>query len=324
MVTNCISNTNIGAARYNTMVVFLFRPSPQVPKPSVRAAQICFEAAKYNIYLQKDQIQNKSSDLTWVYTQGLFMAFNAVLWAISYSEVRSDHPRAEIEDVLNIVLEALYLASVRWPGVEAAFQLYGTLSQACMKTYDGDSETSYSVGSPKSHKSGPVDSSIPSTSASMRHDRCEASSVDTPLTELSGWHSVADSHSPMTPPRAQAMFEPPYTQQPTTLSPPQPPITFSTSQQYTHGPSTLPPFDSSLYSHALPTPMTYGLDPVSENGVYTSLYNQHLIFDTINQQYLRYMQTQYMPPEATQGLSLQQQSELMNRLELRTLNGTKC
>jgi hypothetical protein len=59
--------------RYNTMVVFLYRPSPQVPRPSLQAAIECFDACKFNIYMTRQQIETKSVDLTWIFTQAIFI-----------------------------------------------------------------------------------------------------------------------------------------------------------------------------------------------------------------------------------------------------------
>ena len=91
------------------MVIFLHRPSPQIPEPSAFAARICVEAALYNIRLQREQIANKSVDLTWVFTQTLFMELNTVLWALSYPEVRKENPRQEIEEFVQLAKDGMYI-----------------------------------------------------------------------------------------------------------------------------------------------------------------------------------------------------------------------
>ena len=83
--------------RYNTMIVFLYRPSPQVPRPSLEAAQKCFDACEFNIYMQREQITKKNVDLTWIFTQSIFMAINTMLWSLSYVEVRHKHKREAVE-----------------------------------------------------------------------------------------------------------------------------------------------------------------------------------------------------------------------------------
>jgi len=135
------------------MIVFLYRPSPQVPKPTADAARQCVEASIFNIYMQREQIAKSIVDLTWVFTQSLFMALNAILWALSYPEIRKEYSKETVEKHIDVAQEAIYLASQRWPGVESALELYHNLIAACLKAYDGNSETSYVVDSSSSKTS---------------------------------------------------------------------------------------------------------------------------------------------------------------------------
>ncbi|KAF2277329.1 uncharacterized protein EI97DRAFT_457356 [Westerdykella ornata] len=134
--------------RYNTMVVFLFRPSPQVPRPSAEAAIKCYDACQYNVYMTKRQIETKSVDLTWIFTQSIFMAINTILWSLSYSEIRRLHSREEVEGHLSVALESIRLSSERWPGVASALELYKNLIAACMKIYEKDGDIPITAGSP--------------------------------------------------------------------------------------------------------------------------------------------------------------------------------
>lgn len=140
--------------KLNTMIVFLFRPSPQVPKPSVRGAIMCYEASAYNIKMQNRQMDNPSVDVTWIFLQSLFMAVNTLLWSISYSEVRNQHPREELEELLELAVSVMVRCTDRWPGSKSASELYQRLGQACLKAYDGgkvsDSSSSLSANSPAS------------------------------------------------------------------------------------------------------------------------------------------------------------------------------
>ncbi|CAD0109028.1 unnamed protein product [Aureobasidium uvarum] len=126
--------------RYNTMIVFLYRPSPQVPKPSVSAALKVFEACRYNIYLQREQITMGNVDLTWIFTQAIFMAINALLWSLSFAEVRKQNPRQDVQKHLQTAMEAIRLGSERWPGVLSAIELYHDLISAILKAYDKDGD----------------------------------------------------------------------------------------------------------------------------------------------------------------------------------------
>ncbi|KAL8691978.1 MAG: hypothetical protein Q9218_002902 [Villophora microphyllina] len=122
--------------RYNTMIVFLYRPSPQVPNPSLAAARACFEASIYNVRMHRNQVATKSVDLSWIWTQSLFMALNTILWAISFPEIRQEHSKSVVENHIMQAQECIAAASERWPGVEAAMELYDSLISACLKAYD--------------------------------------------------------------------------------------------------------------------------------------------------------------------------------------------
>ncbi|KAK5134940.1 hypothetical protein LTR08_005891 [Meristemomyces frigidus] len=141
--------------RYNTMVVFLYRPSPQVPQPSLSAALKCFDACDSLIYLLREQITNKNVDLTWIFTQSIFMSINAMLWSLSFVEVRRKHSKAEVEKHLEVAIEAIQLASERWPGVASAVQLYYNLISAIMKIYEKDGDIPRTTATPSDMASPP-------------------------------------------------------------------------------------------------------------------------------------------------------------------------
>ncbi|KAB8339200.1 hypothetical protein FH972_022134 [Carpinus fangiana] len=146
--------------RYNTIVVFLYRPSPQVPRPSGDAAVMCYEACEFNIHMQREQIQTRSVELTWIFTQSLFMAVNTILWSLSYKEVRQLHSREKVKDHLDLALEAIKLASERWPGVSSALELYELLIDACLTIYEKE------TGDVPISAASPFDSDLSSPSAS--------------------------------------------------------------------------------------------------------------------------------------------------------------
>lgn len=126
----------------------MYRPSPQVPRPSLEAAIRCYDACQYNIYMTRKQIETKSVDVTWIFTQAIFMAVNTILWTLSYSEVRRNHSREEVERHLSVAMESIELSSERWPGVASAMELYRNLIGACMKIYEKDGDVPIAAGSP--------------------------------------------------------------------------------------------------------------------------------------------------------------------------------
>jgi hypothetical protein len=133
------------------MIVFMFRPSPQVPEPSLRAAQRCYGASVFNVAMHHEQILTGSVDLTWIFTQSVFMALNTILWSLSYPEIRQEHPIEEVRGHLVTALDGIARAAERWPGVESAMRLYNSLVAACLKAYGTDE--SFVVHSPSSHPS---------------------------------------------------------------------------------------------------------------------------------------------------------------------------
>ncbi|QSZ28677.1 hypothetical protein DSL72_003177 [Monilinia vaccinii-corymbosi] len=138
--------------RYNTMIIFLFRPSPQVPQPSYRSAIMCYDAASSNIVTQSEQIKTAMIDLTWPFLLSLFMAINTILWSISYPEVRALHPKEELENHIALALDIVAHSHERWPGTQLTSELYMKLTKACLKSYElGDNSlSSFSATSPPS------------------------------------------------------------------------------------------------------------------------------------------------------------------------------
>ncbi|ETN36527.1 uncharacterized protein HMPREF1541_08805 [Cyphellophora europaea CBS 101466] len=142
--------------RKNTMIVMIFRPSPQIPNPTLEAALRCYDAAVYNIHLQKKQVEARLIDITWIFTQAINMALNTVLWSISYAEVRRLHPIDEVRGQIQAAYDAIGMCADRWPGVRSALQLYENLIQSCLKAYDNDrvAESPYSTSSVPDLSSG--------------------------------------------------------------------------------------------------------------------------------------------------------------------------
>lgn len=127
----------------------MHRPSPQIPEPSVNSAKICYEASTFNIVMHREQMITGSVDVTWIFTQSLFMAFNTVLWSLSYPEIRKEHPIEEVQKYLDMALEVIVFSVDRWPGVLSALLLYKRLVTACLKAYA--TEESFVVHSPSNH-----------------------------------------------------------------------------------------------------------------------------------------------------------------------------
>lgn len=115
----------------------MYRPSPQISRPSPRAAIICYESSEYIINLAQKQMENNAVDITWVFLLTATMSLNTLLWSTSYSEVRQSHPREEVEDLVNKSLEILDRCAERWPGTDSSSHLYAIFAKACLQSYDG-------------------------------------------------------------------------------------------------------------------------------------------------------------------------------------------
>ncbi|KAK2742716.1 hypothetical protein FQN57_005171 [Myotisia sp. PD_48] len=139
--------------RRNTMIVFMFRPSPQIPEPSLDAARRCYKASIFNVKMHLEQVETKSVDLTWIFTQSVFMALNTILWSLSYPEIRQENSREDVMYHIGMATKVLAVSSERWPGVESALRLYNNLIDGCLKAYSSDE--SYVVHSPPSNRPSP-------------------------------------------------------------------------------------------------------------------------------------------------------------------------
>ncbi|KAK4222237.1 fungal-specific transcription factor domain-containing protein [Podospora fimiseda] len=134
-------------ARYETMVVFLYRPSFQVPKPSSEAAIKCFDGAERIITMSSKLVDTGVVDVTWVFLLTIYTALNSLLWSVSYPEVRAKHDQQKaerlVEEGLDIITRSQQCGEEQqWPGVESAVELYVVLSKACLQSYDAQQSSS--------------------------------------------------------------------------------------------------------------------------------------------------------------------------------------
>jgi hypothetical protein len=126
---------------YHSMVIALYRPNPQVRRPTCNAAMKCFGASRYIIDTTSQQIEQGIADITLDAIMIIYASLNALLWSISYPEVRAEHPREEVQDLAAAALEAIKIFSDRWPGSSSAVQLYTSLANACLQSYNVEEES---------------------------------------------------------------------------------------------------------------------------------------------------------------------------------------
>ncbi|KAF3480226.1 fungal specific transcription factor domain-containing protein [Arthroderma uncinatum] len=189
--------------RRNTMIVFMYRPSPQIPEPSLHAAQRCYDASVFNVKIQREQVATGSVDLTWIFTQSVFMALNTILWSLSYPEIRKEHPVEDVIAEIRLAMEILAISSERWPGVESALELYKSLISGCLKAYSTDE--SYVVHSPPSNRPSPDPGSEYATPPPMSHSPNTAT-VPSPMSQPRSTPNQLSS-SPYDTTHSHASFE---------------------------------------------------------------------------------------------------------------------
>lgn len=250
-------------------------------------------------------------DLTWISTQSLFMAINTLLWTISYPSIRHDHPKAEIELHLQTALDAVHVASLKWPGVASALQLYLTLAEACMTAYDGDASARYGVPMSRDTVHADVDANLGRHSISFPTDSSPISShgrvrLGSPHVECT---EVQIPQMDTKRPNESNVFLHDSTAPSTAL----PIVTYSVSAE----PSQSLSFDLSAYSNPLPPPLSYNVAVSSAD----SAMDRSLFFGTFGDPYTQILHAGYANPGPIDGLSLEQQSELMDNLETNRIGG---
>ncbi|EDN02926.1 predicted protein [Histoplasma mississippiense (nom. inval.)] len=57
--------------------------------------------------MHKTQVATGSVDLTWVFTQSVFMALNTVLWSLSYPSIRQEHTIDEVKGYIAVALDII-------------------------------------------------------------------------------------------------------------------------------------------------------------------------------------------------------------------------
>ena len=318
LIPSNANSSNRFVSRYNTMIVFLFRPSPQVPKPSVRAAILCYDASAYNIKMQSKQMETAMVDITWIFLLALFMAVNTILWTISFPEVRALHKKEELEEHIDIALDIIVKCRERWPGTAAASRLYSKLAKACLRSYELN-ESSHPPSSLSANSPSLTDANSPSAS---EHSSATTGSVT---------HSQKAYHSP---PQFGYVFDQMPEQVPTfdygnSMQPPQPsfrsnsifvnPSSMQSDRRFSYfppdfaQPQTLPnawnPMASAVSQSHLPAPAPI---PMNNNTMDDPTY----FMQPTTYSFGPHMYAENFDTEMRQGsLSQQQQIELMQSLE---------
>jgi len=327
--------------RYNTMVVFMYRPSPQVPRPSLDAAIRCYDACQYNIYMTMKQIETKSVDVTWIFTQSIFMCINTMLWTLSYSEVRRRHSREEVEGHLKVAMESIRQASERWPGVQSAIGLYYNLISACMKIFDKDGDVPISASSPSDTASVGTGNIVDGINRSRTTSPATAStsSVRTPSEKVSGPFGFLPEHNQQLFNFTNGLSNPPnpFSSAPSAqqaglqTSPQQaPPMAYNELSPKTSMENSMPSYSYAPTTQFAPLPTTFAELP-QWNPTFTmpaqdgyNMTNMQMASPFYNEAYAAnqgYEMADYLNPAWSQdargtGLNQQQQMELMHDFEM--------
>ncbi|KAF8454189.1 fungal-specific transcription factor domain-containing protein [Terfezia claveryi] len=138
--------------RYNNLIMFLYRPSPQIPEPSVEATLICYNSAARNVALQKKMFDNRSVDVTFVFIYQISMTITTMIWCCCSEEIRRVHKKETIKAYLDTSISVLSGLAYKWPGTEAAVDVYQKLAKAALSSYDEDEKKKKQTTPPPIHQ----------------------------------------------------------------------------------------------------------------------------------------------------------------------------
>jgi len=131
--------------------MFLYRPSPQIPEPSVEATLICYNSAARNVALQKKMFDNRSVDVTFVFIYQISMTITTMIWCCCLEEIRKVHKKETIKTHLDTSISVLSGLAYKWPGTEAAADVYQKLAKAALSSYDEDEKKRKQTTPPPIH-----------------------------------------------------------------------------------------------------------------------------------------------------------------------------
>jgi len=176
--------------RFNNIIIFMYRPSPQVPQPSPHATMTCYDRAVENVALEKQMYELQTVDLTWVFLHQIYTVTLTIIWTTYDPQIRKLHPRQEVEGHIGSQIQLLMSLSGLWPGAEAAADLFARLAVVAMRSYDADNKKS-----PPSTRA-----SVPKTSPVQQQQyRAESHSPQSQTSQhvhSEGSRSVSDTPSP--------------------------------------------------------------------------------------------------------------------------------
>ena len=231
------------------------------------------------------------------------MAVNTLLWSLSYAEIRKIHPKQEVERHLQVALEAIYLASIKWPGVESALELYVTFVEACLRAYDGADNMSYSPQPTLARSTTSIDD------AGRISAPCD---LERQVLSSNGLTAIPYS-SKEAPPLIRRLRN---EQDMSNV-----PLPFRDSRQI-FGDSADPSlfaasFDPNSYANPFPSLLIGAHDTFA----FANMYDRGFLLDTVGDSYPQNLQPVAVPQQPMDGLNLEQQSELMGNLESIGLTG---
>ena len=303
--------------RFNTMIIFLYRPSPQIPFPSLTAARTCFEACAFNVRMHRNQVATKSVDLSWIWTQSLFMVLNTMLWAISYPEIRKEHSKAVVENHIKQAQECILAACERWPGVEAAMELYETLITACLRAYDTPELPAATIASIEDPSLTPFERSVSQPVESSPSTMVSSFGSPQPSEDTASSSPSVSTNPPQAGHIAQQHFK----KENIDLHDVHHLVAFegvpvSTTNQATHHFDPISAYNTRQFP--LPPPLQHPTSqPMqhAQSDFNTPMTNYDQYFSMIGDPYFQYFQTPefHQPPLAS--LNQAQQGELMRNLE---------
>lgn len=142
--------------KYHSCLMLLYRPSPQIPRPSQGSARKCFDSAMEIIRISADLHRFKSMDCTWVAAHSIFIAAITILYCLWTSPiVMVSALRETCFERVKKAQQLLEFLGDTWPVAYNACEKLGRLIPVAMDGFDrldGNSGTR----TQHQHDSGPL------------------------------------------------------------------------------------------------------------------------------------------------------------------------
>ncbi|PIG80898.1 hypothetical protein AARAC_002639 [Aspergillus arachidicola] len=123
--------------KYHQCIMLLYRPSPQMPRPSLHAVQECFTSAMEIIAIYADLHRFLNMECSWLSAHCIFVASITVLYCVwTYPVVRGTTPMDVCLKRAELALQLLSFLGQTWTVAQEAGQKLAKLIKSTSEAYD--------------------------------------------------------------------------------------------------------------------------------------------------------------------------------------------